>query len=80
MMIHWKPGGEAVFHRKCWSALLKATKQQTDISLTDLEQSMIKDGRKTAEYHDSDSQVQNEAKRIAEILKSSPYAIGFTGQ
>jgi len=81
LVVSWKAGGQAVFHKNCWSALVQATKvgNRSNIEFTDLERSMILEARKTAEYHDGDSSLQRKAAHIASILKSSVYPIAFTG-
>ena len=53
--------------------------QSDSMELTDLERSMVLEAKKTAEYHDSDNTLNREAAHIANILKTSPYAIVFTG-
>ncbi|XP_005108006.1 NAD-dependent protein deacetylase Sirt6 [Aplysia californica] len=83
LVVEWKAGGEAIFHRDCWNALVHASQRApgtaTDIELTDLERSMIKESKKTAEYHDSHAGVAEQAARVARILKDSSYCISFTG-
>ena len=49
------------------------------LQLCPKEKEMILDARKTAEYFDSLEKVQHDACRIAQMLKSSQYAIAFTG-
>jgi hypothetical protein len=40
---------------------------------------LVKEAKKTAEYHDSDSFITKEADRIVTMLKKAKYPIFFTG-
>lgn len=76
----WSQDGLATFHQACWTKLKMATRGSTDeMSLSDLEVKLVEEASKTAEFHDSDSHIAAEAKRIAELLRKTNYAIAFTG-
>ncbi|GFR75866.1 NAD-dependent deacetylase sirtuin-6 [Elysia marginata] len=80
MVVKWKEGATATFHRSCWAELYKATQSSSSpISLSDVERSMILDANKTAEYHDSDAAISQAAENIVHILQQSSYCIAFTG-
>lgn len=78
----WDEDGEAVFHRDCWATLKEAAKAAFSgkkFDLTELEVRLVKEAKKTAEYHDSDQFIKDEAKRIVQMLKQAKYPIFFTG-
>lgn len=77
LQASWSSDGEAQFHRKCWQQMVASSRQQG--KLCDLETKLVKEANKTAEYHDSDSSVEQEAKRIAQLLRNSSYPVFFTG-
>lgn len=79
---NWDENGEAVFHRDCWTQLVQAAKAssaENKIELNELEVSLIKEAKKTAEFHDSDTFIKDEAKRIVQMLTKAKYPIFFTG-
>lgn len=79
---NWDENGEAVFHRDCWTQLVqaaKATSAQKTVDLNELEVRLIKEAKKTAEYHDSDTFIKDEANRIVRMVKQAKYPIFFTG-
>lgn len=80
MEVAWTDGGEAVFHDICWKALLDSVKMENPFSLSALEKDLVIEAKKTAEYFDSREKVKAEGRRIANMLRSSKYAIAFTGQ
>ena len=80
MLVDWAEDGSASFHYSCWTILcIAANDGLCDLDLSYKEIDMIKEAMKTAELHDSDETFQKEAIRIAEMLKSAHYCIGFTG-
>ena len=79
MEVAWTEYGEAVFHDICWKATIDSLKMDNPFSLSSLEKDIIAEAKKTAEYFDSVEKVKLEANRIASFLKSSNYAIAFTG-
>lgn len=79
MEVAWTDGGEAVFHDICWKALLDSVKMENPFSLSALEKDLVIEAKKTAEYFDSREKVKAEGRRIANMLRSSKYAIAFTG-
>lgn len=81
LQANWSEDGSATFHTSCWNTLLKATEvDSTEIKLKEQEKKLIKEARKTAEYHNSEDHFQTEADRIVKMLKNSSYCIGFTGK
>lgn len=69
-----------MFHRQCWVDLVAASKSSTpDRALDELEVKLVKEAKKTAEYHDSDTFIAQEADRIVKMLKKATYPIFFTG-
>ncbi|XP_071128949.1 NAD-dependent protein deacetylase-like [Mytilus edulis] len=80
MLVDWTDDGSATLHLSCWQKISKAAKNEIpEIKLSDKEQELVKEAKKTAEFHDSEAQFQSEAVRIAEMLKNANYCIGFTG-
>lgn len=83
LQVEWEDAGDAVFHRECWSNLVAAAKttnpDRSKMELNELEIKLVKEAKKTAEYHDSDSFIKTEAKRIVKMLSNAKYPIFFTG-
>ena len=81
--ISWRISGEAVFHDPCWKEVLRNARvrnlKRATISLSPAEKALIKEAAKTAEFHDSFSQVQREAARIATLIRKAKYCTAFTG-
>ncbi|WAQ96748.1 SIR1-like protein, partial [Mya arenaria] len=76
----WNDNGEGVFHRDCWAKLSDgAYGRSADLELSELEIKLVKEARKTAEYHDSDDYITAEAKRIAQMIRNADYPVFFTG-
>ncbi|KAK3600867.1 hypothetical protein CHS0354_019215 [Potamilus streckersoni] len=76
----WSEEGNAVFHYHCWKYLTSASRgKNPDMKLSDLEVQLVQEAAKTAEYHDEEEKVKDEAKRIAQMIRSADYCIGFTG-
>lgn len=83
-VVRWSPSGEALFHRDCWTELLRnvrsrAKKKTTSPEITVEEKLLIKEASKTAEFHDSYSTIQSKAVRVAALIKKSHYCVVFTG-
>ena len=79
MAVCWREDGEAMFHDICWKAVIDSYKMDNPYALGPREKDMVKEAWKTAEYFDSEDRVKREAARIASMLKTSKYAIAFTG-
>ena len=81
--ISWRVSGEAVFHDPCWKEVLRNARvrnpKRATINLSSAEKALIKEAAKTAEFHDSFSQVQREAARIATLIRKAKYCTAFTG-
>lgn len=79
----WDESGDAIFHRDCWAELVAAAKstnsEGSKLVLSEFETGLVKEAKKTAEYHDSDSTLQAEAKRVAQMIRAAKYPIFFTG-
>ena len=80
MEVAWMEDGEAMFHDICWKAVIDSYKTDNPFALIPREKEMIKEAWKTAEYFDSAEKITHEAKRIANMLRMSKYAIAFTGK
>ncbi|XP_045214931.2 uncharacterized protein LOC123565012 isoform X2 [Mercenaria mercenaria] len=81
LQAEWDESGDAIFHRHCWSDLVDAAKKTSagKNNLSELEVKLVKEAKKTAEFHDSDTFIKDEAKRIAKMLQQAKYPIFFTG-
>ncbi|KAJ8307673.1 hypothetical protein KUTeg_014777 [Tegillarca granosa] len=81
--VLWKNNGEAVFHKDCWTSLLKAArarKKYKDLpDLTVEEKVLVKEAAKTAEFFYSMSGMKEEAKRVVEMIRKSEFCVVFTG-
>ncbi|KAL4219934.1 hypothetical protein ACF0H5_020346 [Mactra antiquata] len=75
----WDESGEAIFHNGCWSNLVAESKSTKPDGLTELEIKLVKEAKKTAEFHDPDQYIKDSAKRIVDMLKKASYPIVFTG-
>lgn len=80
MEVAWKEEGEAIFHDICWKAILDSVKMENPFSLSAIEKNLVVEAKKTAEYFDSKDKLKSEGRRIANMLRSSKYAIAFTGK
>lgn len=80
METAWREDGEAMFHDICWKAMLDSFKIDNPFSLSPREKELVLEAKKTAEYFDSYEKVESEGARVARILKTSQYAIAFTGE
>ena len=78
-----------MFHQGCWRLMCRAlsgapsgdqASDKAELQLSDLEARLVQDARKTAEFHDSDSELATEAKRIAQMIKQADYPVFFTGK
>ena len=73
-IIDWTADGQAVFHRDCWALV-----QNGEVVVDREEKEMVAEATKTAEFHDSPDIIEEEARRIAIMLKNACHAIAFTG-
>lgn len=80
MMVAWTDDGQAMFHDICWKAMTDSVKIENPFTLSPREKEMILEARKTAEFFDGREKLVAEGVRIASILKTSSYAIAFTGK
>lgn len=87
-LVEWKiDSGEAQFHGRCWTFLEKTSKtsktrgRQTNQEhrMSKGERVLVKDAAETAEWHDSEVNVNREAAKIASLIAESTYCIAFTG-
>ena len=84
-VVEWsKDSGEAQLHADCWTGLETTVKSKghcssNDRGMSTREKALVKEASKTAEWHDSELVVNQEAARIADMLKHSTYCIAFTG-
>ncbi|KAJ8319046.1 hypothetical protein KUTeg_004137 [Tegillarca granosa] len=76
--VKWTSDGEAVLHINCWTDLKKDIKSK-DTTVSEKEQDLVKEATKTAEFHNSEETLKQEAAKIAELLRKSEYCIAFTG-
>ncbi|KAK3090182.1 hypothetical protein FSP39_009822 [Pinctada imbricata] len=82
MKVDWTKDGLANFHQPCWSLLVwstRSTSGEKKIPLSEIEMKMVKDAIKTAEIHDSADDVNRQASRVANMIKTSKYCVAFTG-
>ena len=84
-LVSWSHNGDAVFHAGCWYDVEKAARARTrrinpaERKMNKEEKGAVREAAETAEWHDSDLTVLDEAVRIASLLRNSAYAIAFTG-
>lgn len=82
-MVKWQKNGEAEFHKTCWNIVLKlarARSKKKDVpKMTCEEKVLVKEAAKTAEKFDSITTIISEAKRVADMIKSSSHCVAFTG-
>ena len=80
--VNWSRDGGAVFHDKCWKLVEGCSQSRTKTNaarLAPAEKTLLKEAAKTAERHSSLLVVNQEAVRIAELIKASKHCVAFTG-
>ena len=81
--VKWRRNGDAMFHRECWDIVVKTcgmrSKKRAPFVLSAVEKTLVKEARKTAEFHDSQVVLASEASRIAYIIKNAKHCVAFTG-
>ncbi len=81
--VSWSKHGEATFHIDCWTELSKSSRarnpKRVTIKMPVEEKALVKEASKTAEFHDSSEQVQQEAERIVTLLRNARHCVVFTG-
>ena len=80
--VKWSHLGEAVFHAKCWEAVLACSRSRAKSNaagLTPAEKTLVKEAAKTSERHSSLEEVKREAARIAELIRNAKHCVAFTG-
>ena len=51
-----------------------------EVEMSDIEESMLHEAEKTAEFHNGKAAMEREAKRIADMIIKAKFAIAFTGR
>eukprot|EP00667_Euglena_gracilis_P011935 EG_transcript_12232 len=84
--VVWAPTGDAAFHRACWTAALEAVRSRKrdragsgPAALSPAEKRRLREAEETAEFHDSDAELEAKAEAVANLLRASRHAVAFTG-
>jgi mono-ADP-ribosyltransferase sirtuin 6 len=81
--LQWQENGDALLHHSCWEKIIKAyrarSKKSVAFVMSTKEKALVREAIKTAEFHDSDEQLEEEAKRITKMIRKAEHCVVFSG-
>ncbi|KAK7495847.1 hypothetical protein BaRGS_00012837 [Batillaria attramentaria] len=82
-VVEWKRNGEACFHKPCWDTVLSTARARRAVkngpAMKQSEKLMVRQAAETAEAFDSAQEVEDAAKVVADLIRTSSHCIAFTG-